>query len=349
MNNKKRIEWIDYLKAFACFLVVLGHLIQSLQKANIDKYQYITEYINWFIYLFHMPLFMCMSGVLYFRKNLKFNNIREYFKFVKDKFINLSIPYFTFYLLYVFINMLFANSVNSKKGIEDIMGIFNNPIPPYWFLYALLSIFIFIPILEKILKNNRKVILIVLAALKIINIFIHTPVYFVNQIMSYGFYFYIGAFILCDEKERSKENIIKNGISILLYVILSLIVYIRKNNLDMFFTELLRIGFSVWGIYICVNIFKMVKKSIVLNTYKKYTFQIFILHTIFAAGIRIVLLKFNITNYLIHFFMGIIFSIYIPVLVSIISEKILFTNFFFFPLKTVKELKNKKYIINKNI
>lgn len=29
-DNKKRIEWVDTLKAFACFLVVLGHLLQSL-------------------------------------------------------------------------------------------------------------------------------------------------------------------------------------------------------------------------------------------------------------------------------------------------------------------------------
>ena len=65
MKEIKRIEWIDYLKAFACFLVVIGHLIQSLQKANIDNYIVITNFINWFIYLFHMPLFMCMSGFLY--------------------------------------------------------------------------------------------------------------------------------------------------------------------------------------------------------------------------------------------------------------------------------------------
>ena len=64
-DQKKRIEWVDYVKAFACFLVILGHLIQSLQKSGIDNHQNITDFINWFIYLFHMPLFMCMSGFLF--------------------------------------------------------------------------------------------------------------------------------------------------------------------------------------------------------------------------------------------------------------------------------------------
>lgn len=62
MENK-RIKWIDYLKGFACFLVVCGHLIQSFQKANIDMHLDITNFINWYIYLFHMPLFMCMSRI----------------------------------------------------------------------------------------------------------------------------------------------------------------------------------------------------------------------------------------------------------------------------------------------
>lgn len=344
MKDEKRIEWIDYLKAFACFLVVLGHLIQSLQKANIDSYQNITEYINWFIYLFHMPLFMCMSGILYFRKSFDFKDIKEYIKFIKTKFINLAIPYFTFYLIYVFINMLFASSVNSQKGIQDILGIFNNPIPPYWFLYALLSIFIFIPILEKILSYNKKLILATLVGLKIIYIFVHTPIYFINQIMSYGLYFYVGAFISFEEKECNRNNIKNSIFYIVVYCILALMIYMYKNKLNYVCMELMRILFALSGIYICIYIFKMIKNSKILDTYKKYTFQIFILHTIFAAGIRIVLLKLHITNYLIHFIIGIGFSIYIPVIVSIISEKIIFTNFFFFPLKTIKILKNKKII-----
>ena len=146
--KKKRIVWIDYVKAFACFLVVLGHLLQSLQKSNIDNNLYITEFINWFIYLFHMPLFMCMSGFLYCKTKRDFS-WENYKKFEKKKIINLLIPYITFYMLFIVINMIFGGSVNTKRGIEDVLNIFNNPMPPYWFLYALMSIFIIIPIIEK--------------------------------------------------------------------------------------------------------------------------------------------------------------------------------------------------------
>lgn len=49
MNENKRIVWVDYLKAFTCLLVVIGHLLQSLQKAGIPQNLQLTNFI---IYLF---------------------------------------------------------------------------------------------------------------------------------------------------------------------------------------------------------------------------------------------------------------------------------------------------------
>lgn len=49
---KQRKYWIDYLKAVAIYLVILGHLPDEL-------------HIKWAIYLFHMPLFFIISGFLY--------------------------------------------------------------------------------------------------------------------------------------------------------------------------------------------------------------------------------------------------------------------------------------------
>ena len=45
------------------------------------------------------------------------------------------------------------------------------------------------------------------------------------------------------------------------------------------------------------------------------------MHTIFAAGVRILLCKLGITNYSIHFVLGLIASIYLPIIISIICEK----------------------------
>lgn len=53
----QRIVYIDYLKAFAIFLVILGHTIQ--QTAEHDPF---FSRLFAIIYSFHMPLFMAISG-----------------------------------------------------------------------------------------------------------------------------------------------------------------------------------------------------------------------------------------------------------------------------------------------
>ena len=65
------------------------------------------------------------------------------------------VPYVFFITIFVGINMLFSDNVNDSLDINDLLGIINNPISPYWFLYALTSIFIFIPFLEKLCNNNK--------------------------------------------------------------------------------------------------------------------------------------------------------------------------------------------------
>lgn len=53
----KRIEWIDIVKFIGIFLVILGHSISADNKQ-------LEVYRN-FIYSFHMPLFIFISGYLY--------------------------------------------------------------------------------------------------------------------------------------------------------------------------------------------------------------------------------------------------------------------------------------------
>lgn len=55
MMPKQRIAWIDNIKAFLILLVVLGHCIQDVGVNNDTG-------LMRFIYSFHMPLFMAMSG-----------------------------------------------------------------------------------------------------------------------------------------------------------------------------------------------------------------------------------------------------------------------------------------------
>ena len=61
-----RIEWLDSLKGFAIFLVVVGHVVLGYLRAGIfPEYQWSLQLTHDLIYSFHMPLFFLISGFLY--------------------------------------------------------------------------------------------------------------------------------------------------------------------------------------------------------------------------------------------------------------------------------------------
>jgi fucose 4-O-acetylase-like acetyltransferase len=85
----ERIKYIDSLRGFAIFLVVLGHSMAwtypnwkiALESGNIST-------MLWWqiIYSFHMPLFFFISALLYKSGNP--------YSTLKKRFVNLLIPFF---------------------------------------------------------------------------------------------------------------------------------------------------------------------------------------------------------------------------------------------------------------
>ncbi len=342
IGNHEREIWIDYTKMFACILVVIGHLLQGLDRANIQWNENLYYYINTFIYIFHMPLFMCLSGYLY-GKYTKIKNCNEYVKFIKKKAINLGLPYVVFYVTYVLINMFFSNQVNSQKGIDDILNIATNPIAPFWYLYELFFIFLLIPIIQKILKENHRKILLLLVFAHVLGIFFNTHIYVINQFMIYAIYFYIGVILVNSKKEMKNTKM-----NILIFVLLALIYcYIKKNNL--LNTHLLRIVnfvLAIYGIIVSIEIFKKYYKKFekikICNTIAKYTFPIYLMHTTFSAGIRIALLKIGINNFYIHFILGFIIGVFVPMIIAKILAKTKYGNIILYPLKTIDKRREYK-------
>lgn len=71
---KTRLYYIDNLKGFLIFLVVWDHCIQS---SDLD---FDNNIIFRYIYSFHMPLFMVVSGFVSYKPDLTWNTVRKRFK-----------------------------------------------------------------------------------------------------------------------------------------------------------------------------------------------------------------------------------------------------------------------------
>lgn len=136
-SSAVRYHWIDNVKVFALYLVVLGHVG--------------TSPLHDVIYGFHMPLFFMLSGMLHKDKS------------VTDVFKRLIIPYLLFNLLYLALETpwLYRQDGNFGFLVNDLWGIvfpLEHPIDyPTWFLLSLFEIKLII----KALNDNTRLACVV--------------------------------------------------------------------------------------------------------------------------------------------------------------------------------------------
>ena len=128
MVLKQRINWIDWAKVFAIYLVVLGHLLSKTGREG---------YIFNFIYSFHMPFFFFISGYLF---NIKENNFRS---FLKGSIRSLLVPYVLLNLIGNF--FLIPTWVLAKQWPIDQLFYFitadgRGEPGPTWFLVCLFQV-----------------------------------------------------------------------------------------------------------------------------------------------------------------------------------------------------------------
>lgn len=52
-----RLSWVDAAKGIGIFLVVVGHALRAMISSNIMASTQTTQFVDAWIYAFHMPLF----------------------------------------------------------------------------------------------------------------------------------------------------------------------------------------------------------------------------------------------------------------------------------------------------
>ena len=124
-----RSRYLDMLKAVNILLVLFGHCIQFGSGYNYyNEGFYFMNPAFTFIYSFHMPLFMLISGYL-FGFSLKKKN---WTAVIKDKIYQLIIPLFFWGLISLFIDIILcfwnrtADNISFKWLIKQFAVYFIN-------------------------------------------------------------------------------------------------------------------------------------------------------------------------------------------------------------------------------
>ena len=321
---------VDRLKGYACFLVLFGHVIRGIRTAGVNIPQ-LFEWMELFIWSFHVALFLFLSGVVYHLTG-EWKNHKTKYGFILHKLLGLGIPYVVFSVVYISINS-FVGEANTQSSIKDILFIWKTPVAQYWFLYALFFLFCIWTVLSGFLRNWQITVLSLVIAYGVPLLGGSLGCFEVVFYSSLAFG--IGTFVNFQKLTNSKAYL--KCLLVLLHMTIGAVFIFMNMNESPFIKEFM----MLFGIYASILLISILQSCKVISRFldfmNKYSFQIYLLHTIFTAGIRIILLRLNITEWWIHVPVGTVCGIVFSVFAAIIAKKVGFLNFFFFPTKVFRK------------
>lgn len=143
--KKKRDAYLDIVKGVAIIAVVVGHCIQFGSGAELMKGDFFYNDVFRFIYSWHMPLFMLVSGYLF-----SFSVRRhDWWALVISRFKQLVLPMLSWALLITIVLCTLGGS--NGAFIHDLAKHFLNDI---WFLWAIFYNSLLVLVVRRLLADN---------------------------------------------------------------------------------------------------------------------------------------------------------------------------------------------------
>ena len=157
-NNTKREHWIDALKIFACFLVVILHTITYGLQENKRNFGIVLYYLG----TIAIPIFFMVNGYLQLRRKVNY-------KYVINKVFN-GILNFIVFLFKIIVNGKVENLFEQVYKCFLQKGYFYQ----FWFLGSLILIYLVLPILSRIFNTEgnlyKKITVILIIESILINV-----------------------------------------------------------------------------------------------------------------------------------------------------------------------------------
>lgn len=328
--SKSREIWVDAVKAFACVLVVLGHFSQSMVRSGIVSEGMLYGWFQMTIYTFHVPLFFICSGYLYQRYS-KVNSARSWGANVVKKALALGVPYVFFTAVTVGLKVLAGDAANSPAD-SLFTTLVIQPTAPYWYLYTLFLLFMVTPTVGGSVSSF--ILLAIFGLLKVVSLAGlggELP-FAVASVMSFGIWFAVG---MCLQSLRWKQYLGKVSAVIgVLFLPMSVVVYAFELGAWMEFLV---------GCFACMcviglarTLFPDGRSSKILDLCARYTMPVYLMHTIFAAGLRVVLSVAGITSAPLHVIAGLLLSFAGPVVAMEIMSRVPALDFLIYPTRHIK-------------
>lgn len=229
MAEKGKINWLLILQGWAMLWVVIGHA--PLIEVTDGPVWVGTLYK--FAYSFHMPLFMLVSGWLFWRTRLGVNESIwrgqkwSYVQIIKDKALRLLLPGLFFSIIAYCVKILFPGEVDRQTNLSfqeithSFLYPYDNPLRELWFIITLFWLMMLAPLWKIVIKREWSTwfLFVVLVVFNLI-----TPeieLLCIGRILSFSIWFYLG--IALSKKEIVENVFESNSLGVL---VIGIIIHI---------------------------------------------------------------------------------------------------------------------------
>lgn len=217
-NRDQYLDNIVHLRGVMIILVVLGHAL-SIFVGDYAGHEMIESAfgsgLRKVIYSFHMPIFMAISGFLYYfevQKTIGRQTFDGFGYFVCKKAKRLLIPfiivmYFWRKPLFFLADTTIYADMSFSQVIKSYMTF--GTTGSLWYLYTLFVIFVVQRLFVKIIWKSDKTVwawLFFFALVSISSTYFSGPI---HHVMLYNFYFFVGAVLhRCNEKLQKSMRVV---------------------------------------------------------------------------------------------------------------------------------------------
>lgn len=244
MQNQRNL-YVDLVKCLLIILVVLGHFIQYFQyKSNFSLFW--SSNLFKFIYTFHMPLFMAISGYFAYFSISK----QPALKYIVSRLKYLLVPL----LLWAFLSSLISAASPSEN--TPFLSLFLNAfLHSFWFVWAIIFFSILLCLLKRLKAD--KVSILIIATLLIL--YIPSNYFRIDVGKEFFIYFAIG-YVLANKKIDSLHQFCKKYL--LIFLVITIICFIYWNP-HLTYTNLFDL--KRWAIYLFRVLLSIVSSITVLE------------------------------------------------------------------------------------
>ncbi len=278
-------HWILIAKGIGILLVVIGHFNPSVTP---QWYRSLIEVV----YSFHMPLFFLLSGFLYVYAKQALGPL------ILNKLRRLVVPFISIGAIFFAVKWIVGRyaTLDHPIGPSSILDLFLSPATSYmpllWFMHALFLMFIaFVP-LRAILRSTSLVMLVVVV---LNTVWLPEGVASLHKILAHFPFFIAGIWL----RESGQLDLIRKAgwfrIGITCAILFGLIYWFGYSEavyLDAIAYPI-RLALGLLGAMVVITISQRLdlangRIAKVAGIAGLYSMTIYLLHTLFESGVRII-------------------------------------------------------------